>query len=222
MTGWWIWPTAALAVALIAGAKSPARDVGFVADVITVTGSTSPRPDGRSRERERRAIAAAAIATAEAMPEIPLAWLLAVGYYESRFRPEARSSSNAVGVWQQKPQYSATHSDNGQLLSDRTLMSDLPQAARVASRNFQGLLRRIDTEGRLEQLEGAIPPYANRWWLAAGYYNQGRSGFHNNLADRGGWRYADDVTKLAVVFQGILNGAIPRDQWRAQVAAIKP
>lgn len=87
------------------------------------------------------------------------ALLLASGFTESRFNPAAVSSINALGIWQQLPQFGQYYSDacwdNAQRrprcswseVANRAQQAeiyanDVPQAARIAARHFGYLIRK--------------------------------------------------------------------------------
>ena len=90
------------------------------------------------------------------------ALLLASGYTESRFNPLAVSSINALGIWQQLPQYGQYYADAcwdnaqrrprcswGQVAQRpqeaEIYANDVPQAARIAARHFGYLIRKYGT-----------------------------------------------------------------------------
>ena len=102
---------------------------------------------------------ARAIHEACALEGLDPALLLASGYTESRFNPAAVSSINALGIWQQLPQFGQYYSDacwdNAQRSPRCTwtqvanrpqeaeiYSNDVPQAARIAARHFAYLIRK--------------------------------------------------------------------------------
>jgi hypothetical protein len=94
---------------------------------------------------------ARAMVNAAEQQGVPIDMMVATGYLESRYSPQARSGVGACGVWQQLPQYSGRYSDRGWgqpapwsqwNLTCEQLQTDVEQGARIAARYYGHLIRR--------------------------------------------------------------------------------
>lgn len=107
---------------------------------------------------------------------IPLQWLLASGYMESRYATDA-DNGTAYGISQFLPRYTAAYTDanwtgpqrtnwTGQGLTAEQLKTDWPQSIRMKARFFQRLLYLFTEQGR--DTRGLTPYQAS-----IGYYGRG-------------------------------------------------